>query len=239
MIDPGKVQGNKLVDLFSQLVASKTIISMYVVGTGYERLTCVTAVKQEGQGNSLVVDLPEGFREAAAKDEDLNIRFNFNGPDHLEYLFSTKGGRINGANVEIPFPAYVERLQRRRNFRINTPPGTRLIFKTKAVSGIIGVINISLGGVYGALLKHSSKDAHGSVLSTDQRVFKMGIRFPADDDIEEQTVEIRKSIVRRVEHDKDRGIYKYAFEFVEIQREQQNLLTQLIYQIQRLQLQRR
>jgi hypothetical protein len=239
MIDPGKVQGKKLSDLFNLLVEKKTIISISVVGTDFERLTCVVDARDEKDNQYFVIDLPQGFRQAASKSESLNLRFNFNGPDSLEYIFNTSGGIYNGQSLQIPFPDYIERLQRRRNFRINTPPNARMLFKSKKLEGMIGLINISLGGVFGALVEHNLEDVKGSVLKKDQRIFNIGLIFPADEEMEEQIILIRKAEVRRVEHDKEKKIFKYAFEFLDIDRGEFKKLTQAIYHIQRQQLQRR
>ena len=233
MNDPGKLQGTKLVALFDELVQKKTIISIHVVGAGFERLTCIVKTEQDSGNNHLYIDRPEGFIHAAGKDKPWNLRFNFNGPDSLEYIFSTKGGQLSGREIRLPFPEYVERLQRRKDFRILTLPGTKLLFSVGKVKGIIDMINVSLGGAFGALRKHNQKDHTGSLLSVDQRLYKIGLIFPADKEMNEQVVVIDKAEIRRVEHDNERNLYKYAFEFKEIDKIQKQKLTQSIYHIQR------
>ena len=94
MGDAGKVQGEKLSELFNTLVAKKVIISMNVVGAGFDRLTCITGITKDADGDYLLVDPPDDFEEAAAVKDLWHLRFNFNGPDRLEYIFSTRGGRI-------------------------------------------------------------------------------------------------------------------------------------------------
>ena len=239
MIDPGKLQGQKLLDLFSEIIEKKTIISMQIVGTGFERLTCVTGITQEQKINYLLIDLPDQFDAEAAKSELLSLRFNFNGPDHLEYLFATQGGTRDGNTLKVPFPEFVDRLQRRRNFRVNAPPGAFFSVKIKQIQGVLGMINISLGGVYGALLKHNMEDAKGPILRMNQRVLNLSLFFPADDSMPDQVINIRRSEIRRVEHDKERRLFKYAFEFTDIDKNEHKKLTQMIYHMQRQQLQRR
>ncbi len=142
--DPGKIQGPKLDALFDEMVANRTIISIYVVGNGFERLTCIMATERSLEGNFLLIDQPDGFGKTAGQSEQWNLRFNFNGPDHLEYIFCTRGGEYSSHNLKVPFPEYVERLQRRKDFRIMTLPGTKLIFAVKKIKGIIDLINISI-----------------------------------------------------------------------------------------------
>jgi hypothetical protein len=237
--DPGKLEGRKRDSLFDSLIASKTIISIFVVGTDFQRLTCITAVEQTKEGKRLVVDCPEGFSRAVGKTGRLDLRFNLNGSDQLEYIFSTSGGTVHGRDLKVPFPKYVERLQRRKNFRIDTMPGTRMLYSFRKVKGQIDLINISLGGAFGLLVKPNGRKLKGSLFKVNQRLYKIRIVFPADKDLDEQTVIIRKAEVRRVERDRERERYKYAIEFVDIDKEDLQGLTKAIYHIHRQFLQKR
>jgi PilZ domain len=231
--DPGKIQGPKLTALFNELIEKKTIISVSVVGTGFERLTCVVDLELGSEINYLLVDRPEGFTQAADQAGRWNLRFNFNGPDQLEYIFNTSCGELSGRNLKICFPNYVERLQRRKNFRITTLPGTYMVFAAKNLEGVIDLINISIGGAFGVLGKHNQGDLKGSIFKQDQRLYKVGIIFPGNKEIDEQFVTIKKAEVRRIEHDKERQLYKYAFEFMEVDKDHKLKLIQAIYHLQR------
>ena len=239
MGEAGKVQGAKLTELFNELIAKKIIISMNVVGAGFDRLTCITGITTDAGGNHLLIDPPEDFREAAADRDLWHLRFNFNGPDQLEYIFSTQGGELAEQGLKIPFPEFVERLQRRRNFRVDAFTETRMHFQLKKIKGVLDVINVSLGGTYGVLVKHNFKFMRGSVLKMDQQVQDISIVFPGDDDDPEETITIQQAEVKRVEHDQDRGFYRYAFEFKKMDKEERQRLTQIIYGLQRKYLQRR
>lgn len=239
MPDPGKIQGPKLNALFAALIKDKTIIGLHVVGTDFQRLTCITAIEHAPGGSCLMVDRPDGFFEAAENDEPLKLRFNFHGPDQLEYIFGTSGGAGQGHNLKIPFPDHVERLQRRKNFRINTPLGTRLLFASAKLKGEIDLINISLGGAFGVLTEHNRKNLQNALFKIDQRLYKIRIIFPADKIMQKQSVLIHKAEVRRIEQDKKRKLYKYAFEFVTIDKDNAEKLTRAIYHIQRQFLQNR
>jgi hypothetical protein len=239
MGDAGKVQGDKLTELFNELIAKKVIISMNVVGAGFERLTCITGVTKDAEGSCLLVDPPDDFEEAAAVKDLWHLRFNFNGPDHLEYIFSTRGGGICEQGLKIPFPEHVERLQRRRNFRVKTEADTKMHFKLKKIEGIIDLINVSREGAYGVLVRHNFKFIRGSVLKTDQQVYDVSMVFPGDKDDPGDTVYVKRAEIKRVEHDQDRGFYRYAFEFKEIKKQEQAKLIQVIYDLQRRYLRRR
>jgi PilZ domain len=239
MNDPGKVQEKKLYELFEYLFEKRVIIAMHVIGSNFERLTCINGIETDAGTNWLLVDLPDGFQAAVPKFEPWLLRFNFNGPDQLEYIFSTRGGQISGHNLKIAFPDYVERLQRRKNFRMETPIGTKMLLKMEKIQAVLGLINISLGGALGALIKHNRRDLTGSLLSMDQRIFNAGILVPGDTDFEQQLIIVKKSEVRRIEHDIERNIYRYAFEFIDIEPNEKKKLTQSIYHFQRVFLKRR
>lgn len=233
MNDIGKIQNSKLDELFNDLIASKHIISMHVMGTDFERLTCVISTEQDSNGKFLQIDKPAGFEKAVKKSEQWKIRFSFIGPDRLEYLFYTDEGSVNGATLKIPYPEFVERLQRRKDFRVSTLWGTKLVFVFNGVKGVISLINLSLGGAFGVLMKHNQKELKGPLFAKDQPLYKIGIIFPADRDNDEKVVIINKAEIRRIEHDIERKLYKYAFEFIEMDRCERQKLTQAIYNIQR------
>lgn len=238
MVETGKIQGKKLTELFEQLIRTKTIISMRLVGTDFERLTCIVATGTES-GGAIVVDAPHGIREAFRKVGAWRLRFSFIGPERVEHIFETVGGEYDPQGLRLPFPEFVERLQRRKNFRMIVPMGSRMLIATEELKLFIDLFNISLGGAFGALGKHNLKEVSGPILQLEQRLNNVGIIFPADSEIQEQVVVIQRAVVRRIEHDKEKKIYKYAFEFMDIESEQLKKLTQYIYHLQRLFLQRR
>jgi hypothetical protein len=210
-----------------------------VVGAGFDRLTCITGIGSDAHGDHLLVDPPDDFEKAATVKDLWHLRFSFNGPDQLEYTFSTRGGALGEQGLKIPFPEHVERLQRRRDFRVNTLTGTQMHFKLKKIQGIIDLINVSLGGSYGVLTKTNFKFMRGPILKMDQQVYDISMVFPGDNDMPGHTVYVKKAEVKRVEHDQDHGFYRYSFEIKEIEKEERNKLTQVIYDLQRWYLRRR
>ncbi len=237
-MDLGKLQDSKMMQLFRQMVESKTIISMQVVGSRFERLTCITDIKDDGKQTHIVVDLPNGFQAAVEKSSVWELCFNFNGPDKLEYIFTTIGGTYSGQDLVLPVPEFVRRLQRRRNFRLLTPPGTRMFFQSKQLKGTLEVINISLGGVFGILRQKEISSSKHPVLKVSQPVFKINIVFPGRMP-QDGEIQIQKAEVVRVERDKENYKHRYALEFKHIDKEELQKLVEIIYQLQREYLQRR
>lgn len=238
MSSPEKVTGEKVAEIFRHLIEKRVIIAMHMVGTDLERLTCVTHLS-EGPEPTFVVDLPEDFKVSPKDIDHLDLRFNFNGPDRVEYLFGTKGGRFNHRELRLPLPGFVERIQRRKDFRVETPVGSKLFLKFDKIHAVLGLINISLGGAFAALLKHTHKSLSGSLLAENQCIANAGICVPLADCEDDIIIIVKEMEVRRVVHDIERKIYKYAFQFNEIDTIEKKKLTQAIYAIQRQFLQRR
>jgi c-di-GMP-binding flagellar brake protein YcgR len=239
MADASKICGEKLIALFNTLVASKTIMSMQLMGSGYERITYILGIDTAEKEPRLVVDNPEGFKEAAADAGPWRLRFNFNGPDKLEYIFRVEGGDNRGKDLLLPLPEFVERIQRRKNFRIDAPLGSRMSFTLSSEACILSLINISLGGAFGALTQPKPKKIPRSLLKKDQRLYRIELGFPGDEEMEAQTIRIKKAEVRRIEHDRERHIYKFAFEFMDMASQEKEKLTRAIYHAQRQLLQKR
>jgi c-di-GMP-binding flagellar brake protein YcgR len=234
-----KLRGDKLYCFFNQLIVGKAIISMCALGTDFERLTCVNGVQKDSDTTHLIIDLPDGFRETVRKLNEWLLRFSFIGPDRLEYIFNTRGGTFEGKALKLPIPDCVERLQRRRNFRVAALPKSKLLFVHNNLKGVILLINVSVGGAFGVLAKHNQKNTKRILLTAGEVVENIGIRFPAQNGMDEQVVIIKKAVVRRIEHDKEKDQYKFAFEYTEIDRFQHQKLTRIIYDIQRYYLKNR
>jgi hypothetical protein len=239
MVTPGKIQGQRLNELLRYMIEQRTILSVRMEGTDYERLTYILDMTETAGENHLIIDLPEGFNNVSRRASSWQLGFNFNGPDKLEYLFSVRGGELHDQGVRIPCPEYIERIQRRKNFRIMTPAGTRMVITTPSLKGLMDLINISLGGAYGTMAKHNLKNAREPFLKVGQRIDKLGIIFHQDNDMPEQIIVIKQAWVRRIDHDLEHNRYKYAFEFMDFESDQLAKLTQTIYHIQRQFLMRR
>ncbi len=237
-MDLGKVQGGKMMQLFQQLIESKTIISMQVAGSRFERLTCITDIRDDGKQNYIVVDTPNEFQAAVVNNPEWELHFNFSGPDKLEYIFTTIGGTYSGQDLVLPVPEFVNRLQRRRNFRLVAPPGARMYFQSKQFKGTLELINISLGGAMGILhLKGMTSTKH-PVLKVNQPVFKISLVLPGRLS-QDGEILIKKAEVVRIDRDKENYKHRYAFEFKYIEKDEQRKMLDAIYRIQREYLQRK
>lgn len=233
------LSGHKQLQLFEQLIAQKTIVSLAVMGTDYEQLTIITGLEQNANGGHLVIDTPSGFRKAVSGFDPWKLHFNCNGPDKVEYLFTTLGGAVGQQGLRVPLPKGVERLQRRRDFRVACLPRTALQFSAKKVNGIMVLKDVSMGGVFGDLVKHDGEHTKGTLLKESQRLIHIVIAFPAYGGNPVRMVKVRKAKVVRAHRKIDLHIDQYALQFLEIEPDQEAILRQAIYQLQRFYLQNR
>lgn len=238
MAETDRIVGKKISKLFQLLIVQKTIVSLNVVGSDFERLSCILSIQECPNGNTLIVDPPDDIRPALSSAQAWRLRFMFIGPQQIEHVFETIGGKFVAGGLELPFPVHVERLQRRKNFRMIVPPGSHLLVTTSLFKAFIDLLNISVGGAYGVMNRHNLKGVCGPLLQIGQQLQKTGIFFPRDSVAPEQVVIIEQAVVCRVEKDPEKKIFKYGFEFLEIESGQQKKLTQRLYHLQRLFLKR-
>ena len=234
-----KIQGKRLVRLLEQVQREKIMLSMRLVGQNYERLTMVTRIPKDTTASFFAIDPPRDFKNTITKLDKWEIHFNFNGPDNLEYIFTTSEGEFYDNEIRINFPDYIERLQRRRYFRLSAPTGTKLFFESDQIQREINLINISMRGTLGLLKTFNEKDQKKPVFKKEDYLKDIKIIFPSDTKDNEQEVRVNKAIIRRAEHVPTKNMDLYAFEFVSIDRDQERRLIQIIFNIQRLYLQQK
>jgi c-di-GMP-binding flagellar brake protein YcgR len=222
-----------------QVQREKIMLSMRLVGQNYERLTMVTRIPKNEKTSFFAIDPPRDFRNTVSKLDTWEIHFNFNGPDNLEYIFTTSGGKFYDNEIQINFPDYIERLQRRRYFRLSVPAGTKLFFESDQVQREINLINISMRGTLGLLKTFNEKDQKKPILKKEDYLKDIKIIFPSDTEDNKREVNVNKTIIRRAEHDPQKNMDLYAFEFVSIDRDQERRLIQIIFNLQRLFLQKK
>jgi c-di-GMP-binding flagellar brake protein YcgR len=239
MTEAEKIQGKKMIRLMELVQREKIMLSMRFVGQNYERLTMVTRIPNDDKASFFAIDPPRDFKNTITKLDTWEIHFNFYGPDNLEYIFTTSGGKFYDNEIQINFPDYIERLQRRRYFRISVPTGTKLFFESDQLQREINLINISMRGTLGLLKTFYEKDQKKPVLKKEDYLKNIKIIFPSDTKDNEQEVKINKTIIRRAEHNPQKNMDLYAIEFLSIDRDQEKTLIQIIFNLQRLILQKK
>ncbi len=237
MFNRGKIQKDNLFKLMEQVQQSNTLLSMRISEKDYEQLTVITDIVKQKNQLFFVVDEPSGFIETISDIKVWKIKYKFKGPENLQYIFSTTGGNFDGKRITIPFPNYIERVQRRKNFRIDAPAQSIVLFNDGAYQHEFSLINISLGGIF-CKISRSGKE-NQPVFMKGETLRDLELIFPPQEEKDIQKVKVTKAIVRRNEHDPEKDITGYGLEFTGIDRDEKKNLTAIVYYLQRLNLQRK
>jgi len=233
MADSNTVEGKQTEGLFRQLIRANTLITMRVRGVdGYQRLTMITDIRKIKENRSFAIDPPAQFQEKVVDLPDWNIHFKFTGPDKIEYSFSTRGGQVEGKEIWIPFPDTVERIQRRKFFRIDTPPGSRINLMVKKTQRLADILNISQGGLLCVLVRLKKEIKTDPILRLGDSLSNITLTCPNEEEPDDM-VPIKAAIVRRVEADPKHYRHRYALEFMDMTFSEKSDLTRIIYRLQR------
>ena len=237
MQKPDKIEGDNLVNIFKTLKEDKTLIKMRLPGKDYECLTIITNVFPLKQKSAFMIDSPKDFRSAFGDLKNIKMHFEFTGKDNLSYTFKTFGGEIHHDEIKVKFPEFINRKQRRKDFRLEVPPGTKFHININSKLLKMTVLDVSLGGTLIAIIGRMSE-------SEDKQIFKVGESF---EDIEllfpmegkSFKSQIKKATVVRVVKSSHKPKKCCALQFVSIDKNEENALTKFIYKYQQQLLRKR
>lgn len=225
------IQGKNRFDIFEELRKDKTLIQMRLLGADYEQLTIVTGIQAKKNMLFFLIDYPKGFKEAVSDVEVWKMRFEFIGNDNFQYSFRTLGGEIFGNEIWIKFPEAIEKIQKRKHFRIEVRLGTKLHFEKKSTMFDMNVIDISLKG---ALVNSIQNNA---ILKIGENLRDVKLVFPSEK--KNLIVHIKKALVKRMEKNPRMDRYTYGLYFAMIEKNEETALKKIIYELQRKLLQKR
>jgi c-di-GMP-binding flagellar brake protein YcgR len=232
-----KIKDSALTKIFEELINYKTFLKLNFLNSDYKQLTRITALADRNNEPYFIIETPEGFEHVAAKNAPWRIRFEFAGRDHIKYRFTTTAGEIHGNRTFIKMPRVMERNQRRKLFRIDAPAETKLCLSLDGVRHKLEVINLSIGGSLAALVQTNS-DGKGSPPFVDNYFLKNAeLVFPAE--IMRQPIKISAVQIKRMKMNTETKRYEVALEFYEIEKSEEQKLTDLIYELQRQYLRKR
>jgi len=237
MSDLDRIEGKKRFDIFNQLKKEKTLVKMQILGSDYEKLTIITDIRAQGHSHFLLIDVPKNLNEEV---EDLNngiLEFEFSEKDGVRFKFKCSGGQILEKELWVGFPDYIERIQRRQDFRLWFLGETIIHFEMDSAKYKMSLKNISMGGAYVEISILKNKDKEIPSFKPGDTLTHIKLTFP----LEEEALKIRinkASIIRVTELEKQKG-FSLGLQFIEIEKDEMNTLKNIIYNFQRSFLQRR
>ena len=222
--------GKHIHTILEQVKNGKTLIRMKLIERDYEQLTIIDDIRKKDKKLFLLIDCPDGFHDLVKNSPD-KLQFEYTGADKISYLFCADIDQIDQKSIWVTFPDIIERRQLRRDFRVNMPSGTHMSFKQCGVKLNTQVINLSLGGSFGALI--SSKNMTEPVLPVCVGDSLTEIELIFQSQYLEHRVGIREAMVVRFEENQSLSSFCYAIHFLDMDKTEEKALTDLIYVIQR------
>ncbi|MGD8461152.1 MAG: PilZ domain-containing protein [Desulfobacterales bacterium] len=217
--------------MFETLIQHKIPVKLILLDTDYEDQTRIIELTDRKKTPHLILDIPEDFEKAAANVDVWQIHFEFTGPDHINYAFTTHGAEIADQRIVVKLPQELERKQRRELFRLDAPNDTRLYVLKGAHQLELQVMDISIGGSLAALVQTKADMPANSPFAIAQLLEDVVLEFPAE--IMQRPIQIKTVQIKRITHNSETKRYEMGLEFCKISADEQKRLTDLIYKLQR------
>jgi hypothetical protein len=232
MEDHDTISKEKTNLLFRYLRDKRVLVKLVVKGTGYESVTVITDIRSMENRDCFKIDCSDDFHILLKSRDRGNLYFEFNGPDKVLYTFETAPdpGWLIG-EVWIPIPDEVERIQRRRNFRMEAPMGTELILRQLHPPLKMVVLDFSLGGLLCVVESARERMKKNLMLTRGRRLKNLELFF-RDENVTTK-IRIGEAAIVRVETHPVTGYRQYAFQYLNLDRNEEKSLTKVLYRMQR------
>jgi len=232
-----KIEGKNRSDILKTIKKDKTLIKMRLPGKDYECLTIITDVLTSKYKSTFMIDSPIDFHTVSDNSNNIKMYFEFTGKDNLSYTFKTTGGKIHHDEINVKFPDFINRKQRRKDFRLAVPPGTKLHVKINSKLHKMTVLDVSLGGTLIALIGHMSESENKQFIKIGECFENIELLFPMEG--KSFKSKIKKATVVRVIKGSLKPKNCCALQFVNIEKNEEKALTKFIYKYQQQLLRKR
>ena len=232
-----KIEGENIADILKTIKKDKTLIKMRLPGKDYECLTIITNVLTSKYKSAFMIDSPKDFLPVFNDLKDVKMHFEFTGKDNLSYTFKTSGGDIFHDEVKVNFPDFINRQQRRKDFRLEVPPGTNLHVKINSKLYKMTVLDVSLGGTLISLVGLMSESENKQYFNVGECFDDIELLFPMEG--KSFKSQINKATVVRVVKRSLKPKNCCALQFVSIDKNEEKALKKFIYKYQQQLLRKR
>jgi c-di-GMP-binding flagellar brake protein YcgR len=236
MSDYGKIGKERAVDLLREAIESKSFIKISTIEDRLQSVTLINQVAGPLREARVVVDAPADLEGYLRDNPSSALRVEFNGRDRLLYAFEAQVAGIEASGIWLVLPETIDRIQRRRNFRIQAPMGTRLRVSVGESAIVLSVVDYSLGGLLAVAASGTRRKQADPFLVKGRMVQDATLSFEGRHD---QDVRVRKAAVVRVERHPVTGLFQYGLQFLEMEALEEKRLTEIIYHMQRQYLRKR
>ena len=226
------VEGKKRFDLFNQLKENKTLVKLVAKGNDYEQLTLITGTRKRLNKSYLLLDCPGNFKEKFTETDEWEFDFEFTGIDNMKYTFTTSGGDfLKNEHLMIPMPDRIVRHQLREHFRLEAPSGSKIDFKVNQESCTEKLLDVSLGGALVAMVYFESMPQEKMPFNIGDTLYDINLTFPVKG--KKHHVRIKKAVAVRFTHNESGDETGCGLQFIDVDKNQLQALTEFIYSLQR------
>ncbi len=229
MDEYGKISGERVEQTLRYLKDKRVLIKVAVKGAAFENVSLLTDIDTEGPIPRFCIDPPEGMRDALQLKKKCALYCEFNGEDKVLYHFTLPVEDWHG-DYWFPLPSEIERIQRRRNFRLEAPMGTTLSAKQLEPPVRLLVLDFSLGGLLCMVESLRDGQEKRRVLFKGRTLNNLDLVF---DEEETMLIRIMRARIVRTGRNPNNNHEQYAFEFIAIDKAEERKLTEVLYRMQR------
>ncbi|MBN1627810.1 MAG: PilZ domain-containing protein [Deltaproteobacteria bacterium] len=233
MEDPEIITGERMLGLIDMLKRERIALKLNIAGSNNEGLSILLGIKKVNGNPCLMLDFPAGAHLDMLFAHEKKANIEFIDKKKIHYNFRSTVEDITPRNIYILMPKAINRIQRRRFFRISPPLGTKIIINDELGKFEFSVINISEGGV----LTTNPAAFH------DERIFFQGaeksLAVVCREDGKTHIINIKKAQLKRINKVLETHHYNYAFDFIDCGRQEENEIRNFIYSCQRRFLEKR
>jgi hypothetical protein len=238
MDDHEKVLQDRARQLIQFLRDKRVLIKLVLKNTGYENVSVITDIKSIDQQEYFRIDCPDDFHIILQSRDRGNLSFEFNGPDKVLYTFEVSPDPDwRRGEVWIPFPDEIDRIQRRRNFRLKAPMGTELILRQLQPPLKMVVVDFSLGGLLCVVESARERIKKNLILTRGRKIKNLELLFRSDNVTTK--ISVNEAAIVRVETNPVTGYHQYALQFLSLDKNEEKSLTKTLYRMQRQMLRQR
>ena len=227
-----KLTGSEITDILMSLQQEHTFVRMYINGTEHEWIVVVEGFRTLFGVSNFFVSCSKDFLDIVVENRSMKICFEFLKND-IKYSFNGAINKINGNKVWFRAPEFIEKYQRRLDFRIDTPSGAILSFGGDFKKSELEVHNVSLGGFLACEAKPSKI---GLCFELGKVINDINFLISAVDE-EIENIKIKRIEIIRVKRIKKKCYY--GIKIVKISSKEEKKLVKIILGLQRYDLRKK
>ncbi len=225
-----RISGTHVKKIIEQLYKDKSFIKIKLSGSDCEIQSEVTNVREFDNKSFISIDQTADFVAALAINNDSKELFvEFSGEDGVSYDFKSNNIELDYDSIWIEFPEFIYRYQKRDDFRVSTPNGSKIIVADNAFNSGFVLVDISLSGALIKSIRKKQDDSGNLRFSIGETLDNFKLLIP----LKAKTVEINIKKAQVVRSFRQKISIYYGLHFNCIDLTEKQTLVKVIYKIQR------